>query len=224
MNSRAKKILTSGFLALLVGLSVAAGDDEPVMQPTIPRQDFTAWQHKDGISPVRWRTTDDFIEVTPGSGDIETKDLYQDFSLHLEFWLPLESEDQGQDRANSGIYLLGLYEIQILDSVQVLEPSAQDCGALYKQQPPLVNACKQPLTWQSYDITFRAPRVDENHRVMIPGEVSVRLNGELVLDQVLITKPTGAAGREPQLGYGPIRLQDHGSLVRFRNIMMTPHL
>jgi hypothetical protein len=184
--------------------------------------DFSRWRHKDGSQPIRWLFTGDYAEVVPGTGDIETAEEYQDFNMHLEFWLPLESDHQGQARANSGIYIHGLYELQILDSSAVEYPTAQDCGALYKQVPPLMNACKGPLVWQTYDIEFRAPRVDQNNRVMIPGEITAWLNGELVLNQVPITKPTGAAGRLPQRGVGPIRLQDHQSPVRFRNVVITP--
>lgn len=184
--------------------------------------DFSRWRHKDGSQPIRWILTGDYAEVVPGTGDIETAEEYQDFNLHLEFWLPLEPDHEGQARSNSGIYIHGLYELQILDSSDVEQPTAQDCGALYKQVPPLVNACKGPLQWQTYDIEFRAPRVDENNRVTIPGEVTAWLNGELVLNQVPITKPTGAAARLPQRGVGPIRLQDHQSPVRFRNVVITP--
>lgn len=219
-------IWLKSFLVLLISVAAFAvrpkfltGDE---LGEISAHADFSNWQHKDGSSPIRWAVTGDYAEVVPGTGDIETKEKYQDFNLHLEFWLPLEADHQGQDRANSGIYIHGLYELQILDSSAVEEPTAQDCGALYKQMPPLVNACKGPLTWQTYDIEFRAPRVDENHRVTMPGEITAWVNGELVLNQVPITKPTGAAGRMPQLGVGPIRLQDHGSPVRFRNVVITP--
>jgi len=221
MKVWAKTFFSAGFILLgfAVGPRFLTGDELPEIQPKV---DFSNWQHKDGGNPIRWNITADFVEVLPGTGDIETIAKHQDFNMHLEFWLPLEASRQGQDRANSGIYIQGLYELQILDSSMVDEPTNQDCGALYKQMPPLVNACKGPLTWQTYDIEFRAPRVDDNHRVMIPGEITAWVNGELVLDQVPITKPTGAAGRQPQLGVGPIRLQDHGSPVRYRNVVITP--
>ena len=220
-----KLLIQIFFVCSLLSLMIAVGPkflrgDE--LSDISSHVDFSSWQHKDGSSPVRWNITDDYIEVIPGTGDIETKQDFQDFNLHLEFWLPLEPENQGQAKANSGIYIQGLYELQILDSSHVEDPTSQDCGALYKQVPPLVNACKGPLVWQTYDIEFRAPRVDQTNRVVIPGEITAWLNGELVLNQVPITKPTGSAARDPQRGFGPIRLQDHKSPVRFRNVVITP--
>jgi hypothetical protein len=216
-----KTLLTVVFFATVVTVSpkFLTGDELNDISAFV---DFSRWQHKDGSQPIRWILTGDYAEVVPGTGDIETTEHYQDFNLHLEFWLPLEPDHEGQARANSGIYIHGLYELQILDSSAVEHPTAQDCGALYKQVPPLVNACKGPMVWQTYDIEFKAPRVDENNRVVTPGEITAWLNGELVLDQVPITKPTGAAGRLPQRGVGPIRLQDHQSTVRFRNVVITP--
>jgi hypothetical protein len=185
-------------------------------------EDLSTWQHKDGRRPIAWTVKNDYVEIVPGTGDIQTVTEYQDFRLHLEFWLPYEPDHQGQARANSGIYLQGLYELQILDSSDTPELTSQVCGALYKQVPPLVKACKGPLTWQTYDVDFRAPRVDQNNQVITAGELTAWLNGELILDKVPITKPTGAAGRDIQRGVGPIRLQDHGSLVRFRNVVIIP--
>lgn len=217
-------VLSKGFLGLIVMVLTmmmhphALAHDEP----HYTAEDLLKWQHRDGRQPIGWIVTADYVEVLPGSGDIQTITEYQDFKLHLEFWLPYEPDNQGQARANSGIYLQGLYELQILDSSDVSELTAQDCGALYKQMPPLVKACKGPLEWQTYDIEFRAPRVDQNHHVVVPGEITAWVNGEITLDRVPITKPTGAAGKDLQRGVGPIRLQDHKSPVRFRNVVITP--
>lgn len=212
------------FRGLLLTLSLEACfpalAQDPAIQQDAP-EDLSKWQHKDG-RPSSWTVADDYVEVVPGSGDIQTVTEYQDFNLHLEFWLPYEPDQLGQARANSGIYLQGLYELQILDSSNVSELTAQDCGALYKQVAPLVKACKGPLQWQTYDVEFRAPRVDALNQVIAPGEITAWVNGEVTLDRVPITKPTGAAGKEPQRGLGPIRLQDHKSAVRFRNIVITP--
>ncbi len=201
---------------ILTSLRALAHDE-----PHSTAEDLSKWQHKDG-RPVGWTFTDDYLEVVPGSGDIQSVTEYQDFNLHLEFWLPYEPDHQGQARANSGIYLQGLYELQILDSSNVSELTAQDCGSLYKQVSPLVNACKGPLQWQTYDVEFRAPRVDALNQVIVPGEITAWVNGELTLAHVSVTKPTGAAGKDPQRGVGPIRLQDHKSPVRFRNVVITP--
>lgn len=217
-------VLSKEFIGLFVAALVMTTHPQVLAhdEANSNAEDLSTWQHKDGRRPIAWTVTEDYVEVVPGSGDIQTVAEYQDFNLHLEFWLPYEPDHQGQARANSGIYLQGLYELQILDSINVAEPTPQDCGALYKQVSPLLNACKGPLQWQAYDIEFRAPRVDALNQVLTPGEITAWVNGELILDHVPVTKPTGAAGKDPQRGVGPIRLQDHKSPVRFRNVVITP--
>jgi hypothetical protein len=216
-------VLAKGFLGSVVVALVMTTHPHALAhdESDSTAEDLSTWKHKDG-RPIAWTFTEDYVEVLPGSGDIQSVSEYQDFKLHLEFWLPHEPDNQGQARANSGIYLQGLYELQILDSSNVPELTAQDCGALYKQVAPLVKACKGPLEWQTYDVEFRAPRVDSLNQVLTPGEITAWVNGELTLDHIPVTKPTGAAGKEPQRGFGSIRLQDHKSPVRFRNVAITP--
>src|SRR5262249_53247014 len=115
------------------------------------------WVALQGGGPAKWTVKDGYLEVGPRSGDIHTKDVFTDFQLHVEFWLPLMETARGQARANSGVYLQGLYEIQVLDSYGV-EPKHDDCGGIYQVAPPLRNACKKPERWQTFDIAFRAPR------------------------------------------------------------------
>src|SRR5881394_3082222 len=97
------------------------------------------------------------MEVAPGTGDIHTKEVFGDCHLHVEFWLPLMADKTGQARANSGVYLQGRYEVQVLDSYG-LNSQDNDCGGIYGVAKPLVNACKAPTVWQSYDIEFHSPK------------------------------------------------------------------
>lgn len=164
-------------------------------------------------APPRWKFGD-WIEVTPGAGDIVSVQSFGDFRLQLEFWLPSMLDHHGQDRANSGVYLHGRWEIQILDSFE--NPTYADgaCGALYRRAAPLVNSSRPPETWQSYEIEFRAPSCD-------CGAVTVWHNGALILDNLPLGEPTGGGLTGPYEGRGPLLLQDHGCAVRFRNIRVT---
>jgi len=164
------------------------------------------------------------MKVVPGTGSIMTKGNFGDFKMHLEFKLPqLETQVNGQDRANSGVYIQRRYEVQILDSYG-LEPQDQDCGAIYKYKAPNKNACAKPNEWQSYDIIFRTARYDSNE----PGAtkinnavITVWQNGVQIHKDVEIPDKTGAGkpeGPEP----APILLQDHSNQVWFRNIWIEP--
>ena len=170
--------------------------------------------------PASWQVKSSYVEVVPGSGDICTKRTFGDFQLHVEFWLPYMPDSKGQARANSGIYLQGRYELQVLDSYG-LESKDNDCGAIYKVAAPLVNACKKPQTWQKYDIAFRAPRSDAAGKLAEKARVTVFQNSVMIHDNVEITTTAGALDNEP-FKPGPIVLQDHGNLVRYRNIWIIP--
>src|SRR5690606_18910853 len=113
-----------------------------------------------------------YMEVVPKSGDICSKELFYDCQVHVEFWLPLMADQTGQARANSGVYLQGRYEVQVLDSYG-LDSGDDDCGAIYKLSPPLENACRPPENWQTYDILFLAPRFNENGRKTDNARISV---------------------------------------------------
>ncbi len=149
-----------------------------------------------------------------------TKESFTDFTLHLEFLLPYMPEARGQKRANSGLYLQGRYEAQILDSFG-LEGKNNECGGLYSVRDPELNMCLPPLVWQTYDVVFTAPRFDETGRKTTPGRVTVRLNGVPVQSDVEVPRVTTGSilpeGPEP----GPVFLQDHGNPVRFRNIWIV---
>jgi hypothetical protein len=150
-----------------------------------------------------------------------TKEMFgPDFQVHVEFWVPLMADKKGQDRGNSGVYLQGRYEVQILDSYRNETYPDGACGALYKLIAPSRNACKPPEQWQTFDITFHAPDLDPKGNVTGPGRLTVVHNGVTVIAKGEFGRETGAAAEERIASPGPIRLQDHGARVRFRNIWL----
>lgn len=183
--------------------------------------DFTGWTQEGGTAP-RWRIQDGYLEVVPGSGSLQTTGVFMDFDLHAEFWVPSMPQATGQNKGNSGIYLLGRYEIQILDSLNNPTYFAGQCASLYQLIAPTRNACLPAEHWQTYDISFYAPRVDGGGKVSEAGRLTVIHNGTKVIDNGRFYKPTGAASKKPQGVPGPIQLQDHGAPVRFRNLWMVP--
>ncbi|MFD6906305.1 family 16 glycoside hydrolase [Streptomyces sp. NPDC060077] len=177
------------------------------------------WQHTDG-RPVEWPVTGGATEVC--CGDIRTKSSFDDFRLHLEYWLPeLPPDVTGQDRANSGVYLQDRYELQILDSYGDTTLDTDEAGAIYLKKAPDVNAARAPETWQSYDIVFRAARYDAEGGKTADARVTVVWNGKKIHDDVAIDGPTGGGTPEGPAA-GAIRLQDHGNAVRYRNIRIEP--
>ena len=159
-------------------------------------------------------TVDGLLDV-----GVSTKLLVQDFRLHLEFRLPYMPYASGQGRSNSGVYIQRRYEVQILDSFG-LEGVANECAGLYRQQPPNVNMCFPPLTWQTYDIWFKAARFDDEGNKIANARITVLQNGFPVHDDYEIVAKTGAGrpeGPEPM----PILLQNHGNPVRFQNIWIV---
>lgn len=150
-----------------------------------------------------------------------SKDKYQSGTLHLEFLLSYMPAARGQGRANSGCYLQGRYEVQILDSFG-LEGKNNECGGIYSIKDPAVNMCFPPLSWQTYDIDFTAAKYDDSGKKVADASMTVRHNGVVVHQNVALPKTTTAApvkeGPEP----GPIYLQDHGNPIRFRNIWFVP--
>jgi arylsulfatase A-like enzyme len=181
------------------------------------------WE-REGGGEIGWTIVDGELLITPGSGSIITREPVADFHFHVEFNLPdLPDDVTGQGRGNSGVYIQQRYEVQILDSFG-LEPSKQDCGAIYKTKVPDVNACRKPGEWQEYHIRFRQPRwrqVDGEWRKIEDARLTVVQNGLLIHDDVAVPNKTGAGMPEgPEAR--PLRLQDHGNPVRFRNIWIAP--
>lgn len=147
------------------------------------------------------------------------KRTFDDFQLHVEFRLPYMPEARGQKRGNSGIYLQSRYEVQVLDSFG-LDGVFNECGALYRYQPPSINMCLPPLQWQTYDITFRSPRFDADGKKTENARLTVRHNGVLVHDNFNVERKTGAGRPESPDPY-PTRLQNHSDPVRYRNIWIV---
>jgi len=174
------------------------------------------WTKMDG-SPAEWLVVDGAMQVVPKTGDICTKELFGDHFLHLEFKLSDMPEAKGQAKANSGVFLQGRYEIQVLDSSGWDIPGMGDCGAVYDQYAPLVNACRPALTWQTYDIIFRAPRC-EGKVVKEPARLTVLHNGVIIHNNVQLPGVTGAPTDLNVQLPGHLRLQDHGNLIWYRNI------
>ena len=160
--------------------------------------------------------------IVNGTGSLITKRSFGDCQLHIEWAAPATIQDEGQGRSNSGVYLLGRYEIQILDSYENQTYPDGQAGAFYGHAAPLVNASRKPGEWQTYDIIFHAPRVTDDGRVE-PGSFTVLHNGVLIQDHVAIPgEPTTAARFKGVADKGPLVLQDHGNPVRFRNIWIRP--
>jgi len=175
------------------------------------------WVQRDGKTPADWPVADGIATV--GHGDIQTKQRFGDFKLHLEFNVPYRPEARGQARGNSGVYLGGIYELQVLDSYG-LKPRDNDCGAIYTQVVPSVNACKPPLQWQTYDVTFHKAVVDGQGKVVKKARVTVIHNGIKTIDDAEIGPTPGGVGNQPGED-GPILLQDHGNPVQYRNIWIV---
>jgi hypothetical protein len=178
------------------------------------------WVKRDGKSKPEWKLVGgDAMEAH--NGDIITEKPFDGhFKLHVEFRVPYLPDAKGQGRGNSGVYVQGRYEVQVLDSYG-LESKNNDCGAIYEVSAPLVNACKAPTVWQSYDIEFTAPKC-ENGKKTEPARMTVYHNGVKIQDDVKIPVDNTRAGRggDPCTP-GPIMLQDHGNPVQFRNVWLV---
>ncbi len=177
------------------------------------------WVSKKG-GPAQWKVENGYMEVVPGTGNIQTKEHFGSCQLHLEWAAPMIVKGEGQGRGNSGVFLMGLYEIQVLDCYN--NPTYPDgtTGAIYGQFPPLVNACRKPGEWQEYDIIWEAPCFDGD-KLVRPAFVTVLLNGVVLHHKVELRGVTShrvLTEYIPHPPVGPLELQDHGDPVRFRNI------
>lgn len=184
---------------------------------------LAGWERRDPKqreAPVGWTVADGFFQVAPGAGDIMTKQKFTDIQLHLEFRTPFMPEARGQGRGNSGVYLQGRYEVQVLDSYG-LKGEDNECGGIYKVSAPRVNMCAPPGQWQTYDITFRAPRFDQAGSKTRDAVVTVVHNGVVIHDRLMMPGVTGGAVDEDVKSPGGLLLQDHGNLVQYRNIWLV---
>ncbi len=182
--------------------------------------DLSNWERMNG-EPAQWTVSDGAMTVVPRTGDIQTKQGFGDVQLHIEWRAPAGIRGEGQGRGNSGVFFMGRYEVQVLDSYDNPTYPNGQAASVYKQHIPLVNACSPPGEWQTYDIIFMAPRFNEQGRVTHPARVTVIHNGVLVQNNVEIwgdTKWIGLPTYTKHEDKLPLRLQDHGDLVSFRNI------
>lgn len=178
------------------------------------------WRSSDG-GAAPWLIRKGYMEVVPGTGGIRTERVFGDVQLHLEWSAPFPPEGKDQDRGNSGVFFMGRYEVQVLDSyANVTYPDGQ-AAAVYGQYPPLVDPSRPAGEWQSYDIVFRRPRFGDSGELLSPARMTVFFNGILVHDNVTLTGPTGHRQRPPYSAHPdrlPLSLQDHAHPVRYRNI------
>ena len=183
-------------------------------------KDLNNWTTRDG-DPARWSVEDGVMSVTARGGDIMTEERFTDFMLHLEFITPDMPDATGQAKGNSGVFLQGRYEVQVLDSYGIEVPGKGDCGSIYNQFAPLVNACKPPLQWQTYDVVFRSARVDDSGHVVEPTRLTIFQNGQVIQNNIQLPGITGASIDENVGEPGPVLLQDHGNDVKYRNIWIV---
>jgi hypothetical protein len=183
-------------------------------------KDLSRWVHKDG-SAAKWKVENGYAEVVAKAGYIYTRDSFGDCQLHVEFAEPVPPKGESQERGNSGVFLMGLYEIQVLDTYENKTYADGMASAVYGQYPPLVNASRPPGQWQNYDIVFHGPRFDTEGKLTRPARVTVLHNGVLVQDNVELSGPTAHGERPPYKAQPeklPLALQDHGNPVHYRNI------
>jgi hypothetical protein len=183
-------------------------------------KDLSNWESVKG-GPATWQVGKGYFQTVPKSGAIQTKDSYGDCQLHVEWAAPNPPVGHDQDRGNSGVFLHGLYEIQVLDSYNNVTYADGEAAALYGEYPPLVNAARKPGEWQTYDIVFHAPRFDASGTLQQPGTFTVFFNGVLVQDHVEIKGPTMRIEKppyKPRPAKLPLQLQDHNHPVKFRNL------
>jgi prepilin-type processing-associated H-X9-DG protein len=186
--------------------------------------DLSNWQSAKDGSPAKWAVKDGDMEVVPKAGAIRTREKFGDCQLHIEWAEPKDIQGSSQGRGNSGVFLMGICEIQVLDSYRNITYADGHAGSIYGVSPPLANPLRPPGEFQVYDIVFRRP-IYRNGQPVDPGHVTLFVNGVLVQDHAMLEGPTGHRARtrpEPFPEQGPLELQDHGNPVRFRNIWYRP--
>ncbi len=238
IHVRSKMWFASASLAclLLAGLAFAASAADrakqdqapPVIDPGPPGgppsdaivlfdgKDLSKFRGEHSAEP-KWKLADGVMETTPFGG-LLSKEEFGDCQVHVEWASPSAVKGSGQGRGNSGVYLMGRYEIQVLDSYNNPTYPNGQCGAFYEHNAPLVNVCRKPGEWQTYDIIFHAPKRLPNGKVQ-PGSFTVLQNGVLIQDHVPVDgQPTRSAPLNGKADKGPLYLQDHGNPVRYRSV------
>lgn len=232
------KLFVFGFAALAPLVSLSAAEpaknqpEPPIIDPgpaggppsdaimLFDGKDLSKWKN-DKSGDARWKVADGFAEVN-GTGSIVTREEFGDVQLHVEWATPSDVKGEGQGRGNSGVYLQGRYEIQVLDSYQNKTYPNGQAGAFYLHSAPLVNASRKPGEWQTYEIIFRGPKKGPDGKVLA-GSFTVLHNGVLVQDHVPVQgDATTASMFQGVVTKGPLVLQDHGNPVRYRNIWIRP--
>jgi len=190
-------------------------------------KDMSEWVHDNG-EPAKWTVHNGVMICKSGTGDIRSKHKFASAQIHVEFATPNMPQAKSQARGNSGVYIQGRYEVQVLDSYQNPTYANGSCGALYGQYAPLVNVCRPPGEWQIYDIVFHPPKCGSDGNITQPGTLTVLHNGVLVQDHVTIQGITTLGDKTNVCEPGPLRLQDHhhpdvkDTLMQFRNIWYRP--
>jgi len=199
----------------------------PVLAPSdavilFDGRDLAQWTDAKG-QPAKWKVENGYMEIVPKTGSIRTVKGFGDCQLHVEWMAPSPARGEGQDRGNSGVFLMDTYEVQVLDGYGNMTYADGTAAAIYGQYPPLVNACRPPGEWQTYDIVFHRPRFDQDGKVTAPARMTIFHNGVLVHDNDVLTGPTAHKARPPYKMHAdrlPISLQDHDHPVRYRAIWL----
>lgn len=233
LRSAVLAVACSACSILYLGSSSPAASKEPVGAPRIVDPDGKGGAPSDAIvlfdgtdldewrgrrGEPKWSVRDGVLTIVPGTGQLTTKRSFGDIQFHLEWRIPANARGGGESRGNSGIKFHEAYEIQILDSYQNRSNPTGQAAAVYKQHAPLVNACRKPGEWQTYDVVFRAPYFDDDGKLRKHGTFTVFHNGVLVHDRAEIQGRTNSRVPARPEYRQPFFIQDHGSPVSFRNI------
>ncbi|WP_234735206.1 3-keto-disaccharide hydrolase [Tellurirhabdus bombi] len=211
------RVVTPGNLSPSTASGMTAPSDAIVL---FDGKNLDSWvSAKDG-SAAKWTVGDGAMTVAKGAGDVRTKQEFEDYQLHIEFRTPAQVEGTGQGRGNSGIFMQGRYELQVLDSYNNRTYSNGQAGSIYKQSMPMVNVSRKPGEWQTYDVIYTAPRFNKDGQMLFPPYITVIHNGVIVQNHTAIRGTTPYVGLpmvQPH-GKGPIQLQDHNNPTSYRNI------
>ena len=215
------KVVTSGRESTENHAGTAPSDAVVLFDGT--EKSLVNWTDTKG-NPTKWTLVNDALESVKGAGYIQSKQMFGSCQLHLEFATPKQVKGSGQGRGNSGVFLMGQYEIQVLDSYYNTTYPDGQAGALYGRSKPLVNASREPGRWQSFDLVFHRPHYDDQGKVTKRATFTLFHNGVLIQDHLVLSGGTGWMGPnavseyKPHPAKGPLQLQDHGNPVRYRNI------
>jgi hypothetical protein len=206
-----------------VGVVGAAPSDAIVLFDGSEKALTENWTNTEG-GPSAWKVVDGALESVKKAGYIQTKQKFGSCQLHIEWASPARVEGSGQGRGNSGVFLMSTYEVQVLDNYDNITYADGQAGALYGRQKPLVNVCRKPGEWQTYDIIFHRPLFDEAGKVTRQATFTILHNGVLIQDHTVLSGGTGWMGPHAASEYKahadklPLAMQDHGNPVRFRNV------